>query len=234
LSQIKGVTDFFKVFESLGSVTVEQLLAFALLIVPGFISLRIYEMRRGGESRKANESLVDVIVYSFATDVGTFGVLALVSAFVPPVAQAVTKVIVSFLGLVVLPVGLAVVWFDFRERMVSSGIVPDSASNSWEALLQRAAREGVDVAVLLTMRDGRKIGARLRDSAQMPSRVAGDDLVLNEVWTIDQERATFVDAVRGSFGMVVHKADCETIEVLRWRDVDPRTRSDVTNGDHAR
>jgi hypothetical protein len=227
------VTDFFKVFESLGSVTVEQVLAFAALIVPGFISLRVYEMRRGGEGRKANESLVDVIVYSFATDVVAFSALALVSAFVPPAAQVVTKVVVGFVCFAGLPVGLAIVWFDFRERMVCSGIVPDRTSNSWDALLQRAAREGVDVAVVLTMRDGRKIGARLRGPALASSRAAGDDLMLDEVWTIDQKRATFVDAVKGSFGMVVHKADCETIEFLRWRDVDPRPQSDVTNGKNA-
>jgi hypothetical protein len=223
------VSDFFKVLESLGSVTVEQVLAFAALVVPGFISLRVYEMRRGGESRKANESLVDVMVYSFASDVVAFGALALVSAFVPPAAQTIIKLVVGLFGFVILPVGIAVVWFDFRERMVRSGIVPD-ASNSWDALLQRAAREDVAVAVVLTMRDGRKIGARLHDAAQT-SRIAGDDLVLDEVWTIDQDRATFVGAVRGSFGMVVHKADCETIEVLRWRDVDPRTRSGVPDGE---
>jgi hypothetical protein len=228
------VTDFFKVFESLGSVTVEQVLAFSVLIVPGFISLRVYEMRRGGEGRKANESLVDVIVYSFATDVVTFGALAMVAAVVPTAAQAVTKAIVGFVGFAVLPVVLAVVWFDFRERMVSSGIVPDSAANSWDVLLQRASREGVDVAVLLTLRDGRKIGARLRDSVLTFSRAAGDDLILDEVWTIDQERATFIGAVRGSFGMVVHKADCETIEVFRWHDVDPHRRPGHTNEDCAR
>ena len=222
------MSDFFKVLESLGSVTVEQLLAFAALIVPGFISLRVYEMRRGGESRKANESFVDVIVYSFATDVVAFGALALVSAFVPPGAQTGVKLVVGFVGFVVLPVGVAIAWFEFRERMVRSGIVPD-ASNSWDALLQRAMRERVAVAVLLTMRDGRKIGARLRDAAQT-SRMAGDDLVLDEVSTIDQDHATFIGAVRGSFGMVVHKADCETIEVLRWCDVDPDTRSGSAEG----
>jgi hypothetical protein len=53
------VSEFLKIFETLGSVTVEQLLAFAALIVPGFISLRVYEMRRGGEGRKINDVLID-------------------------------------------------------------------------------------------------------------------------------------------------------------------------------
>jgi hypothetical protein len=228
------VTDFFKVLESLGSVTVEQVLAFAALVVPGFISLRVYEMKRGGDSRKANESLVDVIVYSCATDVVAFGALALVSRFVPAQTQTAAKLIVAVAGFIVVPVVLALVWFDFRERMVHCGIVPDSASNPWDALFQRAAKERVELAVLLTMRDGRKIGARLRDPAQIASRSGADDVLLDEVWTIDQDRATFVEAVPGSFGMLVHKADCETIEFLRWSDVHPRAQCENTNGDSPR
>jgi hypothetical protein len=216
------VTDFFKALESLGSVTVEQLLAFGALVVPGFISLRVYEMQRCGESRKANESLVDVIVYSCATDVVVFGALALVTAFVPPQARSVTKMVVASTGFVVVPVVLAVVWFEFRARMVRAGVVPDTASNAWDALFQRAAKQRIDLAVVLTMRDGRKIGARLHDPMQMSSRSGTDEIVLDEVWTIDQDRAIFVEAVPGSFGMLVHKADCETFELLRWCDVDPR------------
>jgi hypothetical protein len=218
------VIDFFKLFESFGSVTVEQLLAFAMLVVPGFISLRIYEMKRGGESRKANEYLVDVIVYSFVTDLVAFGALALVSAFVPPAAQAATKIVVGLVSFAAVPIGLAVGWFEFRARMVRGGIVPDTASNSWYALFQRAAKEGVALAVVLTMRDGRKIGGRLRNPEQTASRMEGDDVLLDEVWTIDQDRARFLEAVQGSFGMLVHKADCETIEFLRWSDVGPQAR----------
>ena len=36
----------------------ETIVAFLIFIVPGFISLRTYEVIRGGEPRKINESLI--------------------------------------------------------------------------------------------------------------------------------------------------------------------------------
>ena len=63
------MSEFLKTFETLGGITVEQVMAFAALIVPGFISLRVYEMRRGGEARKTSDVLFDLVIYSFATEV---------------------------------------------------------------------------------------------------------------------------------------------------------------------
>jgi hypothetical protein len=43
-----------------------------------------------------------------------------------------------------------------------------------------------------------------------------DDLLLGEVWTIDKERATFAEPSSGSLGIIVSRADCQTIEFVRW------------------
>ncbi|MBV8368924.1 MAG: hypothetical protein JO036_08400, partial [Candidatus Eremiobacteraeota bacterium] len=86
------MSEFLKTLETLGGVTVEQVLAFAALILPGFISLRVYEMRRGGEARKTSEVLLDLVVYSLVTDVAAFAALWLVAGIVPDRLQPFLKV----------------------------------------------------------------------------------------------------------------------------------------------
>jgi len=110
----------------------QQVLAFAALIVPGFISLRVYELRCGTESRKANESLVDVIVYSFATDVIGMAALSLVALVVPPAAQPIARACVAVAVLVVLPMTIAFVWSDVQRWMVRYGVFREAVADPWD------------------------------------------------------------------------------------------------------
>jgi hypothetical protein len=215
------VSEFLKIFETTGGVTVEQLLAFAALIVPGFISLRVYDMRRGGEGRKVNEALIDVIVYSFVTDSIAFAALWLVSLVAPPAVQPAAKAIAAILILLCVPVALAFAWLDVQQRMMRSGIFADSAAKLLESVLDEAVRNGLDLAAIITLRDGRKIAGRI-GASESRSRVTDDELLLGEVWTVDQECATFLNAVKGSVGIVVSRTDCQSIELVRWADAVPQ------------
>ncbi len=62
------MSELAKLYEVLKSATVAQVLAFAALIFPGLVALRAYEAKRGGEPRKTNEVLVDILGYSLIAD----------------------------------------------------------------------------------------------------------------------------------------------------------------------
>ncbi|MBV8299233.1 MAG: hypothetical protein JO083_06805 [Candidatus Eremiobacteraeota bacterium] len=215
------MSEFLKTLETLGGVTVEQVLAFAALILPGFISLRVYEMRRGGEARKTSEVLLDLVVYSLVTDVAAFAALWLVAVIVPDRLQPFLKVSVWALAILVLPVAVAFMFFELRRRMLSLGLSRDPTAKPWDRFFERVGRFDGTFGAILTMRDGRKIGVRLIDPSYASSYPAPEQALFGEVWTIDPERARFVRPVPGSCGVLVDKADCETIEFLRWTEVDP-------------
>lgn len=215
------MSEFLKVFETMGGVTVEQVLAFAALVVPGFISLRFYDMRRGGEGRKVNEALIDILVYSFVTDSAVVAALWLVTLVAPPAAQPAAKAIVAILTLLCVPVALAFAWLDLQQRMMRSGIFADSATTLLESVLDEAVRKDLDLAAIVTLRDGRKIAGRI-GASESRSRVTDDELLLGEVWTVDPDCATFLNAVKGSVGIVVSRTDCQSIEMVRWADAVPQ------------
>jgi len=45
-------------------------------------------------------------------------------------------------------------------------------------------------------------------------------LMLGEIWRLDEERGKFVERMRGSWGVPVDKADCETIEFIHWSQIE--------------
>jgi Family of unknown function (DUF6338) len=180
-----------KVFETIGSATGEQVLTFVVLILPGFISLQVYYMRRGGEARKMNEALLDVIVYSFMTDLIVLGGFAAIAATLPIPAQPAAKIIFGASVVVVFPAALAFAWVELQHRLIRWGIINESAPRLLEGVLDRAIRERVQLGVIVTLRDGRKVGGRVSAPAYTRSRATHDEVLLGEVWTLDQDSARF-------------------------------------------
>jgi len=205
------VTDFLKTFEALGGATARQLLLFAALIVPGFISLRMYEMRAGGEHRKANEVVVDVVVYSALTDLVALAVFVAIQRFVPASARMTAEVVLALPVFVVLPAFVGSVWFDVRRQLAGIGVLADPAAKSRSVLPSTDERDGY--AVIVTLRTGRRIGGRIANSVDF--RLEDDDVYLNEVWTLDEQCATFISKVPGTAGLYVRKAEYETIEFFK-------------------
>lgn len=62
------MSDLARIYEVLRSATIAEILAFAALVFPGLVALRAYEAKRGGEPRKTNEVLVDILGYSLIAD----------------------------------------------------------------------------------------------------------------------------------------------------------------------
>lgn len=132
------MNEIFKPFEATGGVTTQQVLAFLVLVAPGFIALRVYDMQRGGEARQAKDLLI------------------------------------------------------------------------W---MQRIASESLDLGAIVTLHDGRAVGARIGPFARRAS--TSDDLLLDEVWTIDENRATLVEPLPRSYAVLMNRADCQMIEFVR-------------------
>lgn len=186
------------------------------LIVPGFISLRVYDMQRGGEGRKVNDALIDIVVYSFVTDLIALGTLALVSVLTPVAVQPTVKVFAATAILVAIPGVLAVAVYKVYIGLIHTGALPDIMTTPWNRMIEHVAENQLDIGVILTMRDGRTIGAGLASSVALRSE--SDDLLLGEVWTLSADRATFDHVSPGSYALLVKRSDCETIEFVRLRN----------------
>jgi hypothetical protein len=82
------MSELAKLYEVLKSATVAQVLAFAALIFPGLVALRAYEAKRGGEPRKTNEVLVDILGYSLIADLIGEALLIAANAVPQPIGRS--------------------------------------------------------------------------------------------------------------------------------------------------
>jgi Family of unknown function (DUF6338) len=210
---LAGVTEILKTFDATAVVTMHHVATFVLLVVPGFVSLRVYEFKRGDASRKASEVLLDLIVYSVGCDVVVLGGLQLVSHVVPSTLRWGADAIVLAIGLFALPSALAIGWLALRGSLLRAGIGIDNETDMWEEIVRRLTSDGSESGVILTLQDGRKVGGRLYDVGLLARSGRNDEVALGEVWTIDQQRGTFVEPVTGSLGMVVRRSECRALEL---------------------
>jgi Family of unknown function (DUF6338) len=208
------VTEFLKTFGATAGTTIQQVATFVLLIVPGFVSLRVYEFKRGASGRNAADVLVDLIVYSMASDVLILGAVQLVSRLAPLPLQTPLKVVVVLVGLVVVPSALALALVTLRTGLVRAGFGSAVDAGRWSNMVRRVSEAGITPGVILTLKDGRKVGGRARDYGYHAiNEIRDDDVLVGEAWTIDQERGTFIEPVPGSFGMAVPNSEYRTIEL---------------------
>jgi Family of unknown function (DUF6338) len=212
------VSELTKIYDVLKSATIAEILAFAALVLPGLVALRAYEAKRGGEPRKTNEALVDILGYSLVADFVGEAVLAAANVFPRPyrIPVYVVDVVVTF---VLVPIALGWGWYQLQEFMARTGYVVDPIKKPWDRVFGRIAKERLDLAAVITLHDGRRVAGRLADPAYASQYPASEQLMLGEIWRLDQERGMFIERVRGSWGMLVDKADCETIEFVRWSEI---------------
>lgn len=198
---------------------VETILAFMVFMLPGFLSLRAYEAARGGEGRKINESLVDVAIYSFATDVLWCPVILaeqhIATAWLRW-AATIISFLIGFLGTALL-VGWG--WYHVQRRLAQSGIVRDPVAKPWDKMFQRISDEGLDVGIVLTLKDGQRLGGHYLTPGFASRHPADEQLHIGETWIIDPDTGAFAERVEGTYGFIIDKSDILTIEFTDWNSV---------------
>ena len=201
-----------KLFDTSGGITLQQVLALLVLVAPGFISLRVYDMQRGAEARQAKDLMIDIVMYSIASDAIVYAAWSVLSAVPRPGwTHVITATTVCLF--IVTPIGLGAAFFRFQQAMMRLGAFPDALTTSWSHMMRRIASERIDVGAIVTMHDGRAVGARIGPFARRAS--TSEDLLLDEVWTIDENRATLVEPSPCSYAVLMNRADCQMIEFVR-------------------
>lgn len=211
------MTEFLKVFESTAALTVHQVGTFVLLIVPGFVSLRVYEFKRGDAARKAADVIVDLVVYSLASDALVLGGLELVSQVTPSSHRLFFEIIILVVGLLLIPSAFAVAFLALQTWLIGAGIGSAVDSGRSSNVIRSASQTGTTPGVILTLQDGRKVGGRARNYGYGAIRAAAgeEDIIVDEVWTVDQQQGMFVARVPGSIAMAVPKSEYRTIRSPR-------------------
>jgi hypothetical protein len=188
----------------LGAITTDQIPIFILLILPGFIATKAFDLFVPGGNREASRQVLDALAYG-TLNLG-FWYVPLDRYVVPhrdnlPVFYAFTVVM-----LVVSPVVLAWLAGTVLMHRKARGLVRHPTPTAWDHFFGSGRR----VWVLATLKSGMLIGGWYGWNS-FASSYPDRDLYLEQVWKVDGT-GRFGARQDGTAGAIVSMDECQFIE----------------------
>jgi hypothetical protein len=209
-----------------------SLVLFLSFFIPGFVSLKIYDLIIPGARRDFSKSIFEIIGYSALNYAFFFFVLgsllgpsSLTSLSWPAILADPQYFYIRFgwfgsaillsLALVALPCAWPVIFcklFDWKwiaKRTVSPIPKP------WDYVFGGYATKKRDFWIIVHLNDGSRIGGKFGQSSYASSYPEEEQLYLQEIYAVD-ENGNFDQApLPNSEGMIIFGRDIKTVELIR-------------------
>lgn len=201
--------DAFEFFQALANP--HSVAAALLFVLPGFVAFKIDQRLRPQAVRSGFDAILEIIVYSIVNDL-------LWSPLYPFGKQggfptSIGSWLFSLLVLVCSPAILTWVFAVSIDALAARGVLPSPTPKPWDHFFQRVVNKqaGREVGVILTLRDGRRLGGVYKAPGFASSFPAEEQLLLGETWLLDKEGG-FQERVFGSPGLLIDKDDILALE----------------------
>ena len=188
-----------------------KLLLFLIFFIPGFISLKIYDLLIPRERRDFSKSLLEVLGYSSLNYAAFSWLIFLV--YSRKLYQnhincfLLILIIILFVAPAIWPVVLVTL---FQKLKILSKFVIHPIPKAWDYIFSK--RESFWIIVHL--KDGRRIGGKYDTNSFASSYPAEEQIYLEEVWKLD-ENGRFIEPIERSKGILVPGREISMIEFFK-------------------
>jgi hypothetical protein len=192
--------------------TIEKLLLFLLVVLPGFVAMKVFDLLAPPAKREFGSSIIDVISY------GLINLAFWCWAVIPltqdkyPQQHPVWFSLVAFVIVVVSPALLSLGFYTLRVTWLARWL-DHPTRTAWDHFFCSVR----DCWVLFHLKDGRLLGARYSGIDSPVGFVATfpqePEIYVRETWRVD-EHGKFKEKVAGTLGMVIRFSECQRIEFL--------------------
>jgi hypothetical protein len=189
-----------------------KLLVFAAFVLPGFIAWKAGQLRRPQGEQKPQDAVLEIVGYGVAN--ALFATLLRM----PPTKWTAwptdgPKAIELFVSVFALPAILSSITGWLLESMATAGLLVSGFPTAWDRLVSGILRKRLSL-VVITLRDGRKVGGAFSKTAFASNYPYERDILIGEVWQIDQATGAFVKMIDGQTGLYMRGDDALTLEVF--------------------
>lgn len=185
-----------------------KLLLFLIFFIPGFISLKIYDLIIPGERRDFSKSLLEVLGYSSLNYAAFSWLIFLI--YSRKLYQNHTNwfllslIIVLFIAPAIWPFIFVTL---FNKCKFLSKFIIHPIPKAWDYIFGK--RESFWVIVHL--KDGRRIGGKYDTNSFVSSYPAEEQIYLEEVWKLD-EKGKFIEPIERTKGILILGREISMIE----------------------
>lgn len=185
--------------------TQDRLFLFLLFFVPGFISIKIYDLLVPSERRDFQSTLAEAIGYSAVNFAVLLPIVAAVYGY-GSLKSLWAQVATAYLILLAAPL----VWPFLFLRMIRprfAAVFVNPVPKPWGVV----CRDLGESWIIVHMSDGRRIGGRYARGSQASSYPADEQIYVKEVWRLDED-GRFLEPIERTGGIILSMKDVQAVE----------------------
>lgn len=186
------------IFETVG------MMDFVILIMPGFISIKVWNLIIPSKSRALKDSFIDALAYSFLN----FALLFWLMLIIRRTDRTVIRVMLYGVLIGVGPVLWPILWRGVATWKFVQGIIINPIPRAWDYFF--GLRQ--NCFMLIHLKDGSLVGGLSLGKSFASSYPASEDIYIEQVWEIS-EQGKFIEKIPQSIGMLVTRDSIEYIEM---------------------
>ncbi|MFH1942657.1 MAG: DUF6338 family protein [bacterium] len=189
---------------------IDKLLLFLIFFIPGFLSVKIYDLLVPGERRDFSKSLVEVIGYSCINFAALSWLIILIHSNNFYTNYRVCYIIIVVLILFIFPILWPPIFLKILSLKFIAKYVINPIPKPWDYIFSK--REAF--WVIVNLQNGERIGGIYDKNSYTSSYPVEEQIYLEEVWTLD-ENGKFIEPIKRSNGILIMDGQISSIEFFR-------------------
>jgi hypothetical protein len=161
---------------------IDKLILFLLFVIPGFISLKIYELVIPNEQKETSKQLIDAIAYSCIN----YAILFIPIIYIETMKKdnTINSYLYYFFYLfvfIIAPIIWVIILKWLRERELFQKIAPHPTLKPWDYVFKQRKPYWIKITLI----NGQIIGGKYSTKSFASSSPAKEQIYLEESWVIN-------------------------------------------------
>jgi hypothetical protein len=187
-----------------------QLLLFIAFVIPGFVSLKTYELLLPGAPKESDKLLIDAVAYSSINYALLLWPIYTVETHKVRESDPNAYVLFYVFVLLIAPIAWACVLKKLRTTEFFQRSMPHPTAKPWDFVF--AQRK--PYWAIVTLKDGKKIAGRYDSASFASSAPAPEQLYLEENWVLNDDGG--LDRPRTeTAGILILSSEIVTVEFFK-------------------
>lgn len=184
----------------------DKLILFILFIIPGFISLKIYELIHPSEKQESSKQIIEAITYSCIN----YAILLPLLLITVQSQSKGLKIFTYALAIFIAPIVWTILWSWLRKRPLFKKNMPHPIGKPWDFVFSKLEEHWV----IIILEDGQKIAGKYGEKSFTSSSPHKEQIYLEETWVLDKNDV-FKRPRNQSSGILVTSDNIASIELFK-------------------
>lgn len=190
----------------------DKLFLFIAFVVPGFISIKVYQLFFPGERKKSSEQVVDAVAYSSINYAILFWPIFLIESSGIRSSSPSWYFIFYVFVLLIAPIIWVWVWSKIRKTEFVQKNAPHPTPKAWDYVFSQRKSYWVKV----TLKNGDVIGGLFHTNSFASSAPAEEQIYIEETWILNDEGG-FERMKNDSAGVIILSSEISHIEFRNYQ-----------------